>query len=221
MHLTRIDIRNITESEWNPNRIDRKTLARLRASIDRFELVNPLVVREIADGHYETIGGAQRLSILREMQVDQVDCVVVEVDDAEARLLAQALNGITGSDDPEKRQASLDLILEKIPKGEVLELLPEAVLAIEEAISFEPSSLIDHLETYEKSRKAKLRNFSARLTDDQLPIVDRAIAHAVEHAAADDRNPNRTGNALFHICEKYLSSIQTPIARAIGESRAC
>ena len=219
MHLTRIDIRNITESEWNPNRMDRGTFAQLRAAVERFGLVAPLVVREIGFGKYETVGGAQRLSVIRELGIETVDCVVVETDDAESRLLAQALNRITGSDDPEKRQASLDLIFEKIPKGEVLELLPEAVLAIEEAISFEPSSLIDHLETYEESRKAKLRHFSARLTDDQLTIVDRAVAHAREHAAADDRNPNRTGNALFHICEKYLSAIQAPIARAIGESR--
>ena len=211
MKLTELDVRSIAGSDWNPNQMDPETRSRLRVSIERFELVNPLVVRPISNGRYETIGGAQRLSILREMQVDRVDCVVVEATDAEARLLAQALNRITGTDDPVKRQTSLDLILENIPKGEVLELLPDAANSIGQAISFDAPSLIEHLEYFEKSRSARLRHFSAQLTNDQLVLIDQAIAHASEHGAVDEANPNRAGNALFHICQIYLSSVQTPI----------
>ena len=211
MKLTEIDVRSIRESDWNPNQMDQETRARLRASIDRYEFVNPLVVREITRGSYETIGGAQRLSVLRDLQVETVDCVVVKATDAEARLLAQSLNRITGTDDPDKRRTSLELILEKIPKGEVLKLLPDAANSIGQTISFTPSSLIEHLEHFEESRSARLRHFSAQLTDDQLPVVDQAMAHASEHGVVDDGNPNRAGNALFHICQIYLSSVQTPI----------
>ncbi|MCH7685149.1 MAG: ParB N-terminal domain-containing protein [Planctomycetes bacterium] len=204
MKLTNIDVRSITESDWNPNCMDAETRSRLRTSIERFELVNPLVVRQNSTGRYETIGGAKRLSILLEMQVDRVDCVVVEATDAEARLLAQALNRITGTDDPVKRQTSLDLILENIPKGEVLKLLPDAANSIGQVISFDAPSLIEHLESFEESRSARLRHFSAQLTNEQLVVIDQAIAHASEHGVVDDRNPNKTGNALFHICQKYL-----------------
>ena len=211
MQLTEINVRSITESDWNPNETDQESLASLRASIERFELVEPLVVRKVANGRYETIGGAQRLSVIREMQVDRVDCVVVKANDAEARLLAQALNRISGTDDPVKRQASLDLILENIPKGEVLELLPDAANSIGQAISFDAPSLIEHLEIFEESRSARLKHFSAQLTNDQLTIIDQAITHASKHGPIDDANPNRAGNALFHICQDYLSSVQTPI----------
>ena len=204
MQLTEIEVQLIDESDWNPNWVDPETRARLRVSIERFELVNPLVVRQNPDGRYETIGGAQRLSILREMQVDRVDCVVVEATDAEARLLAQALNRITGTDDPVKRQTSLDLILENIPRGEVLELLPDAANSIGQAISFDAPSLIQHLENFEESRSARLRHFSAQLTNEQLAVIDQAIAHASEHGVVDDANPNKAGNALFHICQNYL-----------------
>ena len=204
MKLIKIDIRSITESDWNPNQTDLETKTRLRASIEMFGFVAPIVVREVSRDKYETVGGAQRLSVLRDMGFETVDCVVVETNDAETRLLAQALNRIEGTDDPVKRQASLELILEKIPKGEVLELLPDAANSIGQAISFDAPSLIEHFEQFEESRKAKLRHFSAQLTDDQLPVVDQAIAHAKEHGSSDEANPNKAGNALFHICQQYL-----------------
>ena len=204
MQLTEIEVQFISESDGNPNQMDSNVLSRLRASIKRFGLVSPLVVREIGPDQYETIGGAQRLSVIKELGILKVDCVVVEADDAEARFLAQALNRIAGTDDPVKRQASLELILEKIPKGEVLKLLPDAANSIGQAISFDAPSLIDHFEQFEESRKATLRHFSAQLTDDQLPVVDQAIAHAKEHGSSDEANPNKAGNALFHICQQYL-----------------
>lgn len=209
MRLVEIDVRNIEEAKWNPNRMDEADLSRLRESIQMFGFIQPLVVREISQHKYETVGGAQRLSVIKELGVETVDCVVVETDDAETRLLAQALNLISGNDDPAKRQKSLDLILEKIPRGVVLELLPDAADSIGQAISFTPTSLIEHLEHFERSRKARLRHFSAQLPDQQLPTVDQAIAHASEHGAVDDSNPNRRGTALFHICQVYVSSIQT------------
>ncbi len=204
MKLTELNVQFINESDWNPNQMDPDVLSTLRASIKRFGLVLPLVVREISKDHYETIGGAQRLSVIKELGIKSVNCVVVEADDAEARLLAQALNRIAGTDDPVKRQVSLDQILENIPKGEVLELLPDAAIAIGHAISFTPTSLIEHLESFEVSRSARLKHFSAQLTNDQLAIIDQAIAHASEHGAIDDANPNKAGNALFHICQNYL-----------------
>lgn len=211
MRLTEIDVHRISEADWNPNHMDPETRARLRASIERFGFVEPLVVREVAPDRYETVGGAQRLAVIKELRINKVDCVVVETDDSESKLLAQALNRIAGTDDPVKRQTSLDLILQNIPRGEVLELLPDAANSLGQAISFTPSSLFEHLENFEVSRRARLRHFSAQLSNEQLTVVEQAVAHASEHGPVDDRNPNRTGNAIFHICQIYLSSAQTPI----------
>ena len=211
MQLTEIDVHSISESDWNPNQMDREMRDRLRDSIQRYCLVEPLVVREISPHKYETIGGAQRLSVIKELGMMTVDCVVVTATDAEARLLAQALNGIEGTDDPVKRQASFDLILENIPKGEVLELLPDAANSIGQAISFDAPSLIEHLKNFEGSRSARLNHFSAQLTNDQLVIINQAVSHANEHGAIDGANPNKRGNALFHICQTYLSAVDSPI----------
>ena len=211
MQLTEISVGNIKEAKWNPNQMGSESRSRLRASIDRFGFVEPLVVRKISSDQYETVGGAQRLSVLKELGFETVECVVVETDDAESRLLAQALNRISGTDDPAKRQSALEMILRDIPRGQVLEILPDVADSIGQAFSFTPASLIEHLENFEESRRARLRHFSAQLTDEQLVVIEKAIRDAYEHDPVDDRNPNRKGNALFHICQIYLSSVQSPI----------
>ena len=204
MQLAEIKVNSITESNWNPNQMTPEIRANLRKSIERYGLVELLVVRETSPLKFETIDGAHRLSVIKELGIEVVDCVVMTVSDAEARLLAQALNRIEGTDDPVKLQASIDLIFENIPKGEVLELLPDAADSIGRAISFDVPSLIEHLKTYEDSRKARLNHFSAQFTNDQLKIIDQAVSHVIEQGAIDNSNPNKRGNALFHICQKYL-----------------
>jgi hypothetical protein len=211
MKLVEISIDSITESAWNPNQMDQETKNRLRASIRKYGLVAPLVVREISPFKYETIGGAHRLSVIKELGVKTVPCVVVTASDAEARLLAQALNGIEGTDDPVKRQAALELIFEKIPAGEVLELLPDAKHSIGQAIAFSLPSLLEYLNGFEGARRVRLSNFSARITNDQLETIGQAVAHAKEHGSVDTTNPNKRGNALFHICQSYLSAVSSPI----------
>ena len=83
---------------WNPNEMDEDMKDHLRRSIERFGNLAPLVVRLISESRYETVGGAHRLEVLKESGCGAAPCVVVDVDDVEARLLSQALNHIAGSD---------------------------------------------------------------------------------------------------------------------------
>ncbi len=79
MEIVDLPMNSIIAAQWNPNEMDWDMLSHLRRSIQRFELLVPLVVRKVGDNRYETIGGAQRLSILRELGMTTAPCVVVEV----------------------------------------------------------------------------------------------------------------------------------------------
>ncbi len=189
---------------WNPNQMDPAMRSRLRRSFERSGNLGILVVRPVDDGQYETVDGAQRIALLREMGLKTVPCVIVAVDDAEARLLAQVLNRVVGSDDLGKRAEALRHILESIPQEEVLGLLPETAESLHVLASLTPRSLADHLRTWDGIRDVRLKHVTLQLTAEQLPDVEDALALAAAQVSPDNANPNRRGNAFHHICRTYL-----------------
>ena len=57
-------------------------------------------------------------------------CVIVDLDDAHARLLAQVLNHTHGSDDLGLRAELLREVLQVIPEQEVMSVLPDALAGL-------------------------------------------------------------------------------------------
>ena len=104
-------VEKIEAPDWNPNEMDQDMRSHLRRSMERFGNLIPLVVRIIGKGQYETVGGAHRLEVLKESGCGTAPCVVVDVNDSEARLLSQALNHIPGSDTLDFRAQFLRALL--------------------------------------------------------------------------------------------------------------
>ena len=96
--------------------MDGDNLTKLGRSIDRYGLVQNLVVRHMEDGTYEMLAGSQRLQVLSRSGINEVPCVVVELGDGEARLLCQALNRVHGEDDLGLRAELLRHVLEELPE---------------------------------------------------------------------------------------------------------
>jgi ParB family chromosome partitioning protein len=88
--VTELSLDQLKEAPWNPNQMDEAMFQKLRESLTRYGLVQNLVVRPVEEGCYEVLSGNQRLQALRELQRSPVPCVVVDLDDAHARLLSQA-----------------------------------------------------------------------------------------------------------------------------------
>jgi len=96
MEIQTVDIGKLNPAEYNP----RKDLQpgdteyeRLKASLDRWDLVEPLVWNS-RTGHL--VGGHQRLKILRERGDTEVEVSVVDLDEQDERALNLALNRIQG-----------------------------------------------------------------------------------------------------------------------------
>ena len=86
----------ITPAEYNP----RKTLKpgdteyeALKNSLERFGVAEPLIVNE-ATGNL--VSGHQRLNVLLEMGVEEVEVVLVKLDEDQEKLLNIAMNKIEG-----------------------------------------------------------------------------------------------------------------------------
>ena len=160
MDVVDLPLVKLREVPWNPNVMDDHMLARLRKSITQFGLIENLVVRAIGRGEYEVLSGNQRLHVLKESGTTLAPCVVVDIDDAHAHLLAQALNRIQGEDDVGLKAELVRHVLESLPEQEVLDLLPETSETLQALATLGKADLAEHLQAWEQARAARLEHIA-------------------------------------------------------------
>ena len=204
MEIVDLPVDSISPAEWNPNEMEETMRAHLRSSIDRFGLVVPLAVRSVGCNSFETVGGAHRLLAARELGMVSVPCVVIEADEAGARLLGQALNHIAGSDNLGLRAEVLRDVLESMPQEEVMALLPETAASLQALTSIGKQSIAQALQQWEQAQKARLHHLAFQLTDAQLEVVEEALQRLIPMTAIQPESPNRRGGALCLLCRDYL-----------------
>ena len=149
------EVTSLRPSDDNPRVMPEEELLALERSVDRFGLVDPLVVRR---QDRRVIGGHQRVVAAQRLGLSQVPVVFVEVSEDEARLLNLALNRIQGHWDEPKLAAllqeleslpDLDLCLSGFGEEEVDELLARV-----EALDFEDKDeSFDLEESLEQAKK--------------------------------------------------------------------
>lgn len=206
MNVTDIPIDQLREAPWNPNVADEQTLDRLSESISRYGLVVPLVVRAVDHDSFEVLSGNQRLGVLTALGFQSIPCIVVALDDAQAMLLAQALNAIHGDDDIGMKAELVRSVLEFLPESSVLSLLPESSDSLAELAGLGQTDIAGHLQAWEALQRARLRHLTLQLTDAQSQTVEQALQHAGAHVESESENPNPRGNAVFAICRAYLEA---------------
>jgi ParB family chromosome partitioning protein len=205
MKLTDLPIDQLREAPWNPNHMDEAMLQKLRESLTRYGLVQNLVVRPLEANSYEVLSGNQRLQVLREQHIDAAPCVVVNLDDAHARLLSQALNRIQGEDDLGLRAEMLKEVLAKVPEVEVVKLLPETAESLQAFALLGQQDLVGYVQNWQQSQAARLRHLTFQSTPAQLQVIEEALARVMPQVRKGEAdNPNPRGNALYLLCKAYL-----------------
>lgn len=97
MEIRRMRLDDLFPADYNP----RKALKRgdpeyekLRRSIETFSLVEPLIWNEETG---RLVGGHQRLTVLRDMGISEVEVSIVHLDDGHEKALNVAMNKISGA----------------------------------------------------------------------------------------------------------------------------
>ena len=122
-----IPISELKPAPYNPREISRHDFEALKGSIQEFGFVDPVIVNK----DNSIIGGHQRVDAAKELGIDAVPVVFVDVAGEQAKILNLALNRISGEWDKEKLKnlfselssLSLDLGLTGFTSEEVSTLL--------------------------------------------------------------------------------------------------
>ena len=102
MNIEKKNVKDLLPADYNPRK-DLKPgdpeYEKLKRSIEQFGYVEPVIWNE-KTGH--VVGGHQRLKVLTDMGITEVDVVVVDMDTEKEKALNIALNKISGEWDTEK-----------------------------------------------------------------------------------------------------------------------
>tara|TARA_R100000781_G_scaffold102595_1_gene66126 strand:- start:231 stop:725 length:495 start_codon:yes stop_codon:yes gene_type:complete len=88
MQIEIIKINKLKPAEYNPRQITKKQYKDLKQSIEKFGLVDPIIVNKC----FTVIGGHQRLKVCKELKHKEVGCVILNLTKESERELNIRLN---------------------------------------------------------------------------------------------------------------------------------
>ena len=102
MTIETLKVERLLPADYNPRK-DLKPgdaeYEKLKRSIEQFGYVEPVIWNKTTG---RVVGGHQRLKVLLDMGINEVECVVVEMDEEKEKALNIALNKISGEWDKDK-----------------------------------------------------------------------------------------------------------------------
>lgn len=96
MQIDKIPVAKLKAAEYNPRRALKPGDAeyeKLKRSITEFGYVEPVIWNKQTGN---VVGGHQRLTVMRDLGITEIDCVVVDLDPMREKALNVALNKIQG-----------------------------------------------------------------------------------------------------------------------------
>ena len=135
MLIEKIKTKQLIPAEYNPRK-DLKPgdpeYEKLKRSLEEFGYVEPVIWNKTTG---KVIGGHQRLKVLLSMGMDEIECVVVEMDEQKEKALNIALNKISGDWDKDKlallitdlNASDFDVSLTGFDPGELEDLFKDSL----------------------------------------------------------------------------------------------
>ena len=109
MKVKEYDINQLISAEYNPRQLSQRQYQNLRNSIQRFGLVDPILINVNKDRKNIIIGGHQRVNIAKVLEIKKVPCVELDLTLEQERELNIRLNQNTGDWDFDVLADNFDL----------------------------------------------------------------------------------------------------------------
>lgn len=112
MEIQKIDINKLIPATYNPRKDlkpNDEEYIKIKNSIINFGYVEPIIINK----DFTVIGGHQRLKVLKELNYEKIECIVVDLDKTQEKSLNIALNKISGEWNTEKLENLLQELLQE------------------------------------------------------------------------------------------------------------
>jgi ParB-like chromosome segregation protein Spo0J len=215
LEVVHLPIGDLRPNSWNPNRVPPEVMHKLREYLRKEGLVQPLVVRRMAD-HHQILGGFHRWTICKdELGYTEIPCVVVDVDEKRAKLLTVNLNELSGDPVPHLMAALIHDLSRDTSIEDLSTILPynEAELRDFEELLKLPDGLAAFVEEQIAKEKKDAPTVLTFVVERAEP-VEAAVAHVVEGL----EGKNKRGRALQVLAEVYLAAKGLPLPAAAAEA---
>jgi len=113
----------LVPNPWNPNVMSPAMYAKELASIRRFGFIDPVAVRRM-DTRYQIIDGENRVRAAIELHIGFIPCIVLDVDDDEARELTIILNELHGQPDEDRLSELMADLAKRRDRARLEESMP-------------------------------------------------------------------------------------------------
>ena len=172
MDIETIKIEDLRENNYNPNEMTDTQKEHLEAEFKRVGYLQPILVRP-KDGKWEIIDGANRFLVAKALNHAEIQCVVKEMTDEQAKITSINMNKIKGEDNPVKLAELLKGLKDTFDSKELTELIR---MSDQELDSFDlmldlPENLDEDIESAIEEDGLK---YSFKLTPDQNELFTKA-----------------------------------------------
>ena len=204
MKIKTIPIDQIKENSWNPNELDDEGFKVLVQNIKdkKVGYTQPIEVRELDKDQYEVVDGAHRLRACVEAGLTEVECVLSDYDDTQARLETLAKNKIRGTINLIKAANLISELNKELTLDEIggrsfynRQEIEDSLRLLEITPDFE-------MNLQEVARKEEMEapvTVQFVVTKEQAEIIEQAIQLLCE------REDVSRGRALEFVCADFLA----------------
>ena len=185
MKITLIEINNLNPAEYNPRQISNKQYEDLKASMEKFGCVDPIIININPERLNVVVGGHQRLRILRELGAEKVPTVSVNLSEEDERELNVRLNKSGGDFDMDILANEFDIVdlkewgFKEIELGFNIDKIEESHNKLTDSFIVPPFSVLDSRQGYWLDRKKawrKLINDNGESRENTLSEYDLMTA---------------------------------------------
>lgn len=107
IHMRKIS--SLKEASYNPRKLSDKQYENIKESLTRFDMVVPIVVNQHTKRKNIIVGGHQRVRVARDIGIEELECVYVNLTEAKERELNIRLNQNTGEFDEDKLKDEFEM----------------------------------------------------------------------------------------------------------------